>query len=81
MFMSFWKPLIPIACLLSSHFYAYASFFGLKWHKDDTSMGSLNWVTDYVLFAIFTIDIIVNFITEYCDVGEIEPCRDLEKIS
>ena len=38
-------------------------------------------VIEMLVDILFGIDIIVNFITEYCDVGEIEPCRDLEKIS
>ena len=36
---------------------------------------------DYTFFSIFSIDILVNFLTEYKDVGETQPCRDLSKIA
>ena len=36
---------------------------------------------DYIFFSIFTIDIAVNFLTEYRDVGETQPIRQFEKIA
>lgn len=79
-FMLFWKPMITTACILSCHFYAYTSFFGLKWDKDDMSRVSQLWLLDYVFFSLFSIDIIFNFMTEFKDTGEMKPCRQFDKI-
>ena len=80
-FIKCWRPMIIIACLISSHFYASASFFALQKDKDDTSRSTVLYIFDHIFFAIFTLDIFINFITEYRDIGETIPCRDLEKIS
>lgn len=44
-------------------------------------MISINWIIDYIFFFFFTVDIIINFFTEFKDVGESEPCRNIEKIA
>ena len=73
--------MIIILCLISSHFYANASFFALQWDKYDTSRSTPYYVIDHIFFAIFTLDIIFNFVTEYRDIGETVPIRDIDKIS
>lgn len=63
-----------ISCLTSSYFYAYVAAF---YHPDEY------WWSDAELIyeIIFVVDMGVNFITEYVEIGCHTPVRDLGKIA
>lgn len=84
--MQIWKTVVVISCLLSCYFYSFLTIFGIREMQEsilgyEKGMGEALRITDLVFFILFSIDIILKFITEYTPTGEIIPCREIEQIT
>lgn len=83
-FMIIWQAFYLFTCIASSYFYAYSAAFGFG--SVDHGLGNDDdyhrWMIDldHACFSIFTVDIIINFLTEFVPVGDQVPCRNLEDI-
>ena len=75
LFTFIWKCIDIFCCLMSGYFYAWIGCFGIK---DDQK-----WLKDVnlALEVIFTISILLRFITDYIPLGETTPVKNISLIS
>jgi len=59
--------------------YCYVAAFGMQ--RFDSSESVLLLSFDHMFFAIFTISIVINFLTEFTESGETQPNRNLKHIA
>lgn len=57
-------------CMLSSYFYAYSAAFGFTDSDENNENSSGMAIIDDIFFVIFTLDILINALTEYIPIGE-----------
>lgn len=70
-----WYFLFLVSCLTSGYFYGWIALFGIE--EDDRHFKT----AIYVYESIFSIWIVINFLTEYIPEGEVIPVRNLTAIS
>jgi len=74
LFITSWRLLHVVTCILSSYLYAYLGIFGFEGNE-------FIQTADHFFFAIFTVSMILNCLTEfYENQGDKKPCRDVMKI-
>ena len=69
-----WHFLFVFSCLTSGYFYGWIALFGIETEEN-------HYKYIYIYESIFSIWIVINFITEYIPEGEVIPVRNLGKIS
>jgi len=74
-----WNVVDMLCCIVSCYVYGWMALFGI--YEADGKENRFAIVGDVIFFIIFTITIIVNFITDYTPQGETQPVRNLEKIA
>lgn len=70
-----WHFLFVFSCLTSGYFYGWCALFGVEDDDHDYK------VAIYIYETIFSIRIIINFLTEYIPEGDVIPVRNLTAIS